>query len=121
MDRRQFLDITEGFDNIQYPDMPVFLHFWIDNNNDIQSKAGDTQNKRFKGNARMALIEYLEKEHAKGHTVYFYGDPVTFYDPYDFSSVLTFRMNSYEGTIKRIIDEPIIEDKITDYKYLLIA
>jgi hypothetical protein len=108
MDRRQFLDITEGFDNIQYIDMPCYMHFWIDNNNKLQSRAGDTQFRKFRGDARMMLIEYLEAEHAKGHTVYFYGDPVTFYDPHDFSQIVTFRMNSYDGRLMNKKDEEVV-------------
>ena len=49
MDRRQFLDITEGFDNIQYVEMPIFKHFWFDDNNNLQSINGDVKNRNFKG------------------------------------------------------------------------
>jgi hypothetical protein len=120
MDRRQFLDITEGFDNIQYVDTPMYMHFWFEKDK-IQTKSGETFARRFKGDARMELIEYLEEEHSRGRTVYFYGDPHTMYDPNDFSPVLTFRMNSYDGILKRKVEEieTIIEDN--NYKYLLIA
>lgn len=121
MDNRQFLDITEGFDNIQYVDTPTYKHFWIDENDKVQSIAGESQNRKYKGNVRMSLIKYLQEEHDKGHTVYFFGDPITMYDPYDFSPVITFRMNSYKGRLKPKTAEPIIENKINDYKYLLTA
>lgn len=120
MDRRQFLDITEGFDNIQYVDTPMFKHFWFENGV-INSRNGESFVRRFKGDARLEIIKYLESEHDRGRTVYFYGDPITFYDPHDFSQVVTFRMNSYDGILKRKPEEikTIIEDN--NYKYLLIA
>jgi hypothetical protein len=121
MDRRQFLDITEGFDNIQYVETPMYMHFWFDENDKIQSKSGTTVARKFGGDTRKGLLKYLEEEHAKGNTVYFYGDPQVIYDPHNFTPSLVFRMNSYDGILKRKAEEieTIIEDN--NYKYLLIA
>ena len=122
MNTRQFFDITEGFDNIQYVDTPMFMHFWFEDDK-INSKPGTALGKKFAGDTRIGLLDYLEKEHAKGNTVYFYGEPHVMYNPHDFTPSVMFRTNSYEGVLKTKKEETetIIENNITNYKYLLIA
>lgn len=122
----ELLNITEGFDNIQYPSTPAFIHFWIDGNDGFQSKPGEVLVRKFRGrkNLRETLLKYLEKEHADGKTVYIFGEPQIMYDPHNFEPVYVFRINSYDGTIRKVkeIEEPpMIENNTKNYKYLLIA
>lgn len=119
MERRIFLDITERFDNIVFVETHAFMHFWTDEKGNRQSRVGETYTKKFGTNAYGELKMYLSIEHARGNTVYFYGEPYVLYNPSTFEPNVTIRMNSYEGRLN-IEFEEITKTNTKNYKYLLI-
>ena len=120
MTKRELLDITESFDNVIIVETSVYQHVWSENGV-IKSRTGELWNRQFRGNARLGLIEYIEEEQSRGRTVYIYGEPIKMYDPNDFSQVLNFRMNSYDGIMKEETEEIETIVKDNKYRYLLIA
>ena len=119
MDNRTFLDIIEGYDNVQFLQYPNFMHFWFDENDKIISKPCSVGFLRFQ--SKESFINYMDDEKEKGHTVYFMEGkhPIT-YDPRDFSPIINIRMLSVFGSLKRVKEYQLKESNPNHYQYLLI-